>query len=147
MNMSSEQNDRLLQDRVALIVGGGADGSKELALELADLGSDIAIVYLRSLPADALELKMRLEARGRKCLLITPGDLGDDQLDGAVDLVRQELGSIDLFIDFYAEKDGPAALNSERPLVASDLFPHYGLLEQIMSHLADSANDDSGRKT
>ncbi|MDX1614396.1 MAG: hypothetical protein R3300_08805 [Candidatus Promineifilaceae bacterium] len=143
--MSPEQKEGLLQDRVALIVGGGADGSTELALELANLGSDIAIIYLVPSPDEAAGLKRQLEARGRRCLLISPEDLRDDQMGGAVDLVRQELGSVDLFIDFSAERKSSSELDSRRRLAASDLFPHYHLLEEVMSHLADSAGDDVGR--
>lgn len=58
-----------LANKVALITGGDSGIGKAVAIAFAKEGADIAIVYLDE-DIDALKTKERIEALGRKCLLL-----------------------------------------------------------------------------
>ena len=59
-----------LQDKVALITGGDSGIGRAVAVLFAREGADIAIVYLKDEEPDANLTSERVQAEGRKCILI-----------------------------------------------------------------------------
>src|SRR5689334_14869531 len=63
-----------LQDKTALITGGDSGIGRSVAVLFAREGADIAIVHLKDEERDAEVTRKRVEAEGRKCILIS-GDV------------------------------------------------------------------------
>jgi 3-oxoacyl-[acyl-carrier protein] reductase len=86
-----------LQGKVGLVTGGTKGIGAAAALALAEQGADISIVA-RNLDSEAKNIRKRIEAMGRKCLL-SAADLG--KLEAARECVEQttrELGPVDVLI-------------------------------------------------
>src|SRR5256885_6181424 len=66
-----------LQNKVAIITGGDSGIGRAVAIAFAKEGADVAIVYLEE-DKDAQETERRVQAWGRKCLLID-GDIGHEK--------------------------------------------------------------------
>lgn len=94
-----------LQDKVVLLVGGSGSSHLSLAVTLAELGADIAILYSDQQQRRQMAVvRQRVEAADRKCLYIL-ADADNRHLPRAV--VRQiaaELGRLDIFIDIDCSK-------------------------------------------
>jgi NAD(P)-dependent dehydrogenase (short-subunit alcohol dehydrogenase family) len=92
-------------DKVALITGGKRIGAV-VATTLAQAGSDIALVYNRSL-AEAAETESAVRGLGRRAILVQ-ADVTDERACGdAVATTVRELGRLDILINMaslYAEK-------------------------------------------
>jgi NAD(P)-dependent dehydrogenase (short-subunit alcohol dehydrogenase family) len=86
-----------LTNKSALITGGTKGIGAATALALAHAGVNLSLVA-RTIDAAADHLCHRIEALGRKCLLI-PADMADPQQAAAcVDQTAQQLGSIDILV-------------------------------------------------
>jgi len=86
---------RKLENKVALITGGDSGIGRAVAILFAREGADIAVAYLNE-HADANLTKEKVEAEGRKCILI-PGDVSDQKYcDRAVARTVKELGGLDV---------------------------------------------------
>jgi NAD(P)-dependent dehydrogenase (short-subunit alcohol dehydrogenase family) len=87
-----------LADKVALITGGDSGIGRAVAILFAREGCDVAIVYLNE-HADAETTRHKVEAEGKKCLLIA-GDVSRQKFcDKAVAQTVQKLGSIDVLVN------------------------------------------------
>jgi NAD(P)-dependent dehydrogenase (short-subunit alcohol dehydrogenase family) len=87
-----------LADKVALITGGDSGIGRVVAILFAREGADIGIVYLNE-HTDAQITKQKVEAEGKKCLLI-PGDVSKQKFcDKAVAQTVQKLGGIDVLVN------------------------------------------------
>jgi NAD(P)-dependent dehydrogenase (short-subunit alcohol dehydrogenase family) len=87
-----------LANKVALITGGDSGIGRAVAILFAREGADVAIVYLNE-HADAGITKQKIEAEGRKCLLIA-GDVSRQNFcDKAVARTVQKLGQIDVLVN------------------------------------------------
>ncbi len=87
-----------LKDKIALITGGDSRIGRAVAILFAREGADIAVVYL-SEHADARVTKEKVEAEGRKCILI-PGDVSDQKFcEAAVARTVQELGGLNILVN------------------------------------------------
>jgi NAD(P)-dependent dehydrogenase (short-subunit alcohol dehydrogenase family) len=92
-----------LTSKVALITGGDSGIGKAVALAYAREGADIAIVYLDE-HEDAEETKKLIEAKGRKCILLS-GDIGDDTFCiDAVSKTIKEFSKIDILVNNAGEQ-------------------------------------------
>jgi len=91
-----------LRDRVAIITGGDSGIGRSVATLYAKEGADVAIVYLDE-HEDANEVKERIEAIGRKCLLIA-GDVGDESFcKEAIEKTLEEFGRLDIVVNNAGE--------------------------------------------
>jgi NAD(P)-dependent dehydrogenase (short-subunit alcohol dehydrogenase family) len=89
---------RKLENRVALITGGDSGIGRAVALLFAREGADIAIVYLNE-HEDANLTKERIEAEGRRCVLIA-GDVSRQKFcDKAVARTVKELGGLHVLVN------------------------------------------------
>ncbi|MGN6530345.1 MAG: SDR family oxidoreductase [Ginsengibacter sp.] len=87
-----------MENKILFITGADSGIGKACALLFANQGADVAIVYLNE-DDDANDTKKKIEAYGRKCLLIR-GDLRkEDFCKEAVDKAVQEFGRIDVLIN------------------------------------------------
>ncbi|MEW6056993.1 MAG: SDR family oxidoreductase [Bdellovibrionota bacterium] len=98
-----------LEGKVALITGGDSGIGRAVALLYAKEGADISIIYLNE-HDDAKETQKRVEALGRRCLLIS-GDVGDERFCGqSVEETVNRLGHLDILVNNAAEQHTQAKL-------------------------------------
>ena len=87
-----------LADKVALITGGDSGIGRAAAILFAREGADVAIVYLNE-QADAEITRQKVEAEGKKCLLIA-GDVSRQKFcDKAVAQTVRKLGRVDVLVN------------------------------------------------
>ena len=87
-----------LAGKVALITGGDSGIGRAVAILFAREGADIALAYL-SEHQDAAITKERVEAEGRRCLLI-PGDVRSQKFcEKAVARTMKEFGQLDVLVN------------------------------------------------
>lgn len=86
-----------LSGRVAFITGGGGGIGRAIALSLADMGADIAIID--SIPDRCRQVARMVEERGRKSLCI-PGNVMDtDVLQQAIARTANNFGRLDILVN------------------------------------------------
>jgi NAD(P)-dependent dehydrogenase (short-subunit alcohol dehydrogenase family) len=89
---------RKLEKKVALITGGDSGIGRAVAILFAREGADVAVAYLNEHP-DAKLTKEKVEAEGRKCILIA-GDVSDQKFCNlAVARTVKELGRLDVLVN------------------------------------------------
>ncbi|WP_432992010.1 mycofactocin-coupled SDR family oxidoreductase [Dactylosporangium sp. CA-233914] len=96
------------EGKVAFVTGGGRGQGREIAVEFARRGADVAVVdigtdiasvpYPLATQDDLEETKSLVEAQGRRCVARI-ADVRDQQaLDSAVDATVAELGRVDILV-------------------------------------------------
>jgi len=89
---------RKLAEKVALITGGDSGIGRAVAILFAREGADIALAYLNE-HQDAAITKEKVEAEGRRCLLI-PGDVRTQKVcQKAVARTVKEFGKLDILVN------------------------------------------------
>lgn len=92
-----------LQDKVAVITGGDSGIGRAVAIAYAKEGADVAIVFYDE-HQDAEITKQKVEAAGRKCLLIN-GDVSDENFCyEAINKVITEFGKVDILVNNAAQQ-------------------------------------------
>jgi len=87
-----------MENKILFITGADSGIGKACALLFANEGADVAIVYLDE-HEDANDTKKKIEAYGRKCLLIA-GDLRKEEFcKEAINKAVKEFGRIDVLIN------------------------------------------------
>ena len=88
-----------VDDRVALVTGGGSGLGRAFALALAEAGGDVAITELPGKEAPAGEVVGLVQEAGRRAQSV-PLDVTDvDMIEAAVDAVEADLGPIDILVN------------------------------------------------
>ncbi len=86
-----------LQGKVSLVTGGTMGIGAAIAIKLAQLGSDVAIVA-RNLGSEAEETRRQIEAAGRRVLLFS-GDMSrQEECAAAVEKAAGHFGRLDVLI-------------------------------------------------
>jgi NAD(P)-dependent dehydrogenase (short-subunit alcohol dehydrogenase family) len=86
-----------LAGQVALVTGGGGGIGSAIALCLADMGADIAV--LEVIPERCEQMAALVAARGRRCLTF-PIDVKDvDKVDTAVEETSRHFGRLDILVN------------------------------------------------
>jgi len=85
------------QNKIALVTGSGRGIGRAIALHLAQQGADVVINFFRNRkPAE--ETATKVEALGRRALVVK-ANLGDlDDLNRLFDEVEQTFGGLDIFV-------------------------------------------------
>ncbi|MFG6146748.1 SDR family oxidoreductase [Halobacillus sp. B23F22_1] len=92
-----------LVNKIALITGGDSGIGRSVAIGYAKEGADVAISYLDE-HEDAEYTKEKVEAEGRRAILI-PGDVGEESVcRDAVERTVNELGGLDILVNNAAEQ-------------------------------------------
>ena len=87
-----------LENKIALITGGDSGIGRAVAILFAREGADVAVAYLNE-HDDAKVTREKVEAEGRKCILI-PGDVSNQKYcDRAVARTVKELGGLDVLVN------------------------------------------------
>jgi NAD(P)-dependent dehydrogenase (short-subunit alcohol dehydrogenase family) len=92
-----ESTNATLENRVALVTGGGRGIGQAISLGLAERGARVAVLA-RS--ADQVRETCARITRGGGQALALPADIGDpDQVAAALDTVQQRWGSVELLVN------------------------------------------------
>jgi NAD(P)-dependent dehydrogenase (short-subunit alcohol dehydrogenase family) len=98
-----------LEGFATIVTGGDSGIGRAVAVLFAREGADVAVVYLDS-HRDARETKARVEAEGRRCLLVA-GDVKDSAFcDRAVARVVKTFGRLDVLVNNAAYQQHAASL-------------------------------------
>src|SRR5512141_175563 len=87
-----------LQGKVALVTGGGTGLGKEISLQLAREGADVALAYTRSL-ADAEATVAEIKGLGRRAIAVKADVSQAAEVDALVATVIGELGGLDVLVN------------------------------------------------
>jgi len=129
-----------LQGKVALITGGDSGIGRAVAFLFGREGADVAIVFLPSEKADALETQQAVESAGRKCLLI-PGDITDRKFcEQAVEKTVEAFGSLDILVSNAAYQNRIPSLekvtDEEFDLTfKTNIYAYFWLCRAAIKHL------------
>jgi NAD(P)-dependent dehydrogenase (short-subunit alcohol dehydrogenase family) len=132
-----------LWDKVAIITGGDSGIGRAVAIAVAKEGAEIAIVYLEE-HEDANETKRLVEAKGRRCLLVS-GDVGQEDLcRKAVEQTIKEFGKIDILVNNAAEQHPQESIEkiTEKQLertFRTNIFSFFFMTQAAMKHLKKGA--------
>ena len=86
-----------LTGRAALVTGGGGGIGRAIALSLADLGADVAIIDV--VPERCAETAARIEERGRRALQLPANVMEVEKLRDAVAASEQHFGRLDILVN------------------------------------------------
>jgi enoyl-[acyl-carrier protein] reductase III len=89
--------DKFLTGKVALVTGSSRGIGRAIALELAGLGADVVIHYLRKKSA-AAEAMAAVEALGRRAVGIKANLADATQIEAMFDQIEATFGRCDIFI-------------------------------------------------
>ncbi|MEW2502476.1 SDR family oxidoreductase [Amycolatopsis sp. CA-161197] len=124
--MDGYEGHGLLAGRRALVTGGDSGIGRAVAIAFAKEGADVAIAYLEE-DDDAKYTASRVEAEGRKCVLL-PGDLAAARhCRDVVARAVEQLGGLDLLVNNAAVQwpvDAPENLTDEQWLRTFDVNMH-----------------------
>lgn len=87
-----------LENKVALVTGGGRGIGKAIALALAAAGCDVAVNYV-SREADARAVAEAIRAMGRRALVVKGDVAKSAEVAALVAAVEQGIGSIDILVN------------------------------------------------
>jgi len=88
---------QLLTGKVALITGSSRGIGREIALELAKLGADIVVHYVRKKKA-AHQVATEIKALGRQAIVVKANLVDAAQIDSLFDQIESTFGRCDIFI-------------------------------------------------
>ncbi|MFQ3546295.1 SDR family oxidoreductase [Halobacillus rhizosphaerae] len=132
-----------LQGKVALITGGDSGIGRSVAISYAKEGADVAISYLEE-HEDAEYTKAKIEAEGRRAILI-PGDVGDETVcKQAVERTVNELGKLDILVNNAAEQhptDDLLNISTEQleQTFRTNIFSMFHLTKAAIPHLKEGS--------
>ncbi|BBH23649.1 3-ketoacyl-ACP reductase [Paenibacillus baekrokdamisoli] len=87
-----------LNNKVALVTGGGTGIGRAACLALAERGASVAVNYSRS-QTDAEETVQMIMNKGGRAIAIEADVSRDKEVRGMVDTIVQQLGTIDLLVN------------------------------------------------
>lgn len=133
-----------LQDKAAIITGGDSGIGRSVAVLYAREGADVAIVYLKEEQADAEETKRRVEAEGRRCLLIA-GDVKESKFcQKAVEKTVKEFGRLDILVNnaaFQQHQQSPEDISDEQfeKTFRTNIFGYFYMVKAALKHLKEGS--------
>jgi NAD(P)-dependent dehydrogenase (short-subunit alcohol dehydrogenase family) len=128
-----------LRDMVAIITGGDSGIGRAVAIAFAKEGADVALLYFDE-HDDAQTTKHKVEASGRRCIVIA-GDAGDPQFCAdAVSLTVEEFGKLDILVNNAAEQHPRDSLLEITPeqlerTFRTNVFSYFHMAREALKHL------------
>src|SRR3954471_23624806 len=128
-----------LNNKTAIITGGDSGIGKSVSIYFAKEGADIVIVYLNE-HQDAEETKKRIEAEGKKCLLMA-GNIGDEAFcQEVIKKTIDQFGKIDILVNNAAEQHPQNSLldiSAEQleKTFKTNIFSYFYLTKAALPHL------------
>lgn len=125
-----------LNNKVAIITGGDSGIGRAIAIYFAKEGADIAIVYLNE-HADAKHTHKKVEAIGKKCLLIS-GNLRDERFcKKAVKRIKNYFGKINILVNNAAEQhpeDNFQSITNKQinKTFATNIFSYFYMIKAVL---------------
>ncbi len=98
-----KETGQKLKNKKVLITGGDSGIGKAVALLFAQEGADVAITYL-SADEDAEDTRQKVQAYGKKCIVIKNDLSIEENCKAAVETTVKELGGIDVLINNMAQQ-------------------------------------------
>lgn len=128
-----------LMDKVALVTGGDSGIGRAVSVHFAEEGADIAIVYLKE-DEDAETTKNRVEAAGRKCLLIKGDVKSAEFCRKAVEKVIKEFGRLNILVNNaglqFPQKDVKAIDEDQLDTTfRTNIFAYFYFAEAAVGHM------------
>ncbi|HVG14652.1 MAG TPA: SDR family oxidoreductase [Chitinophagaceae bacterium] len=133
-----------LEGKVALITGGDSGIGKAVAILFAQEGADVAIVYLNE-HKDAEEVKAKVEAQGRRCLLI-PGNIREEAFcKRAIEDTVKELGQLNVLVNNAATQSPQKSLEDITTeqlyeTFETNIFSMFWLAKFALPHLKEGSS-------
>jgi NAD(P)-dependent dehydrogenase (short-subunit alcohol dehydrogenase family) len=130
---------RKLDNKVALITGGDSGIGRAVAILFAREGADISVVYLNE-HKDAELTKERVEAEGKRCILIS-GDVANQKFcERAVGRTVKELGGLDVLINNAAFQVHASRLEDLTPehfdeTLKTNLYGYFYMAQAAVKHM------------
>lgn len=137
------QPAKKLEGKVALITGGDSGIGKAVAILFAREGADVAISYLNE-EEDAQETRQRVEAYGRKCILL-PGNVREEgYCRMIVDETLGQLGRLDILVNNAATQYPQKSLeditaDQLRETFETNIFSQFFVTKAALPHLKEGA--------
>ena len=133
-----------LEGFATIVTGGDSGIGRAVAVLFAREGADVAIVYLDS-HRDAKETKARVEAEGRRCLLIA-GDVKDPRFcDRAVAQAVKTFGRLDVLVNnaaYQQHADSIADISDERLDLTfrTNIHGYFHMARAALPHMKERAS-------
>jgi len=108
-----------LEDKVAIVTGGGSGIGGGIAVELAKAGANVIVVDIQ--PKVAENMVNELRAIGRKAMKVIVDVQESEQVDNVVRRALQEFGTIDILVNNVG---GLSGIDSQVPIweMSEDLW-------------------------
>lgn len=129
-----------LKNKAALITGGDSGIGRAVAVLYAREGADVAIAFLPEEKVDAKETAARIEAEGRRALLIQ-GDVTDPKFcKRVVDKTAKEFGRLDILVNnaaFQQHQDSIEDLSDEQfeKTFRTNIFGYFYMAKAALKYL------------
>lgn len=131
-------NHRLLTGKVVLLVGNDTAVTQLLIGQLAQKGADIALVCWHIPLETSAKIKERVQAFGRKLLLLEEMAGQTTSPAQLVQTITGELGQLDLFIDLSAQTSAPPGPNDDPNQMPAPVQPHWQFVTAVLPEIARS---------
>lgn len=137
----SYKGSNKLQHKVAIITGGDSGIGAATAIAFAKEGADVVIAYYYSYEdGDAYRTKKRIEALGRRCLLIV-GDLRDpEHCQHVVDQTIRHFGKLNILVNHHGvqfPQDSIEAISVEQleATFQTNVYAFFYLTKAALPHM------------
>jgi len=133
-----------LRDRVALITGGDSGIGRAVAVLFAREGADVAIVYQHS-HEDAHETQQRVQAEGRRCLLLAGDVRSGPFCREAVQRTLEAFGHIEVLVNNAAVQQHAASIGDigDEQLadtLRTNVAGYFHMTQAVVPHLKQGAS-------
>jgi NAD(P)-dependent dehydrogenase (short-subunit alcohol dehydrogenase family) len=124
---------RSLRGKVALLVGPAGESGCSLATGLAALGADIVLLCIDGAQERAAEIKRRVEATGRRCLLLTETLMSERRLRLFIEEIVATFGRLDIYISYARPVMAPAHPGQPLAAVGQATLPYWPLMKSALN--------------